>query len=245
MILTMTLNFPMKAFAALALLALTACGAPATVSLPDAASTTAIDAPALRQGANQPQNVASFRALVAQMEPVIERECRRRSPQLNCDFAIELYTDRRLPPNAFQTINDDGRPILGFTQTLVRDVRNADELAFVMGHEAAHHIAGHLARRAQNASLGATTFGVLAQQLGGDIAAAQELGAAVGARSYSKAFELEADRLGTILTDLAGYDPLVGAAYFARIPDPGNQFLGTHPPNAERIRVVRETAASL
>ncbi|MGB0799102.1 MAG: peptidase M48, partial [Planktomarina sp.] len=30
-----------------------------------------------------------------------------------------------------------------------------------------------------------------------------------------------------------------GAAYFTRIPDPGNRFLGTHPPNGARITTVR------
>ena len=38
----------------------------------------------------------------------------------------------------------------------------------------------------------------------------------------------------------AGYDPVRGAAYFTRIPDPGNKFLGTHPPNASRIETVRQ-----
>jgi len=77
------------------------------------------------------------------------------------------------------------------------------------------------------------------------VRSAQELGAAVGARTYSKEFELEADRLGTIITKRAGYDPLRGAEFFTRIPDPGNRFLGTHPPNAQRIQTVRETAARL
>jgi predicted Zn-dependent protease len=43
----------------------------------------------------------------------------------------------------------------------------------------------------------------------------------------------------------AGYDPLVGAEFFFRIPDPGNRFLGTHPPTAERVAVVRRVAAGL
>ena len=74
---------------------------------------------------------------------------------------------------------------------------------------------------------------------------AQRLGAQVGARTYSKEFELEADALGTIIASRAGYDPLLGAEFFNRIPDPGDKFLGTHPPNAERIATVRRTAAGL
>ncbi|MEO1705910.1 MAG: M48 family metallopeptidase [Pseudomonadota bacterium] len=228
---------------------MSACGAPVIeVSGPAPAVLPREGLPALRSGPDQPQTAASFRAIVNRMEPVLERECRARAPGVNCDFAIRLYPDPRLPPNAFQTLDDNGRPILGFTQTLVEDVRNADELAFVLGHEAAHHIAGHIPRQAENATLGAASFGVLAAALGrGEdaVRSAQELGAAVGARSYSKAFELEADRLGTVLTARAGFDPLLGAAYFMRIPDPGNRFLGTHPPNAERIAAVREAAAGL
>ncbi len=72
-----------------------------------------------------------------------------------------------------------------------------------------------------------------------------EVGAVVGSRAYSKEYELEADRLGTIITHLAGYDPLAGVEYFSRIPDPGNQFLGTHPPNRQRIELVKKTANGL
>ena len=241
-----------RVFAVLALIALAACDVPTTTTttaMPTGSAASDVS-PAfqVRQGPLEPQTPASFQAIVRQMEPVVERECRRRSPQLNCDFSIRVYSDPRLAPNAFQTLDDNGRPILGFTATLIEDVRNADELAFVLGHEAAHHIAGHIARQAENADLGAAIFGVLAAQTGAteqDVASAQELGAAVGARSYSKNFELEADRLGTVLTALAGYDPVIGAAYFNRIPDPGNRFLGTHPPNAQRIAIVEQTAANL
>ncbi|MEM1238180.1 MAG: M48 family metallopeptidase [Pseudomonadota bacterium] len=199
----------------------------------------------LRSGPSVPQNVNSFKRIVNRMEPVVERECRRRASGLNCNFAIRVITDPKQPPNAFQTLTKEGQPVLAFTATLIEDVKNADELAFVLGHEAAHHIAGHLARQQQNAALGAAVFGVLASQTGGSVSDAQQLGATVGARSYSKVFELEADALGTELTYLSGYDPVVGAAYFTRIADPGNRFLGTHPPNNQRIETVLRTAARL
>ena len=153
-----------------------------------------------------------------------------------------------MPANAFQSLDENGRPVVTFTVALIAETRNADELAFVLGHEAAHHIAGHLARQRQNAAAGAIIFAELATLTGGtaaDVASAQEIGAVVGARSYSKEFELEADQLGTIITYRAGYNPLIGAEFFARIPDPGNRFLGTHPPNAARMEMVRRTAAAL
>lgn len=191
----------------------------------------------------------SFIAVVEAVEPVAEGECLRRSPQLNCDFRIVVDDRPRMPPNAFQTVDDQGRPIIAFTLALINEVRNGDELAFVMAHEAAHHIAGHLTRQRQNATLGATVFGQLAGTVGRadaeSIRVAQELGAAVGARSYSKEFELEADALGTVIAARAGFDPVRGADFFFRIPDPGNRFLGSHPPNADRVALVRRTAAGL
>ena len=190
----------------------------------------------------------NFVQVVDTVEPVAEQECRRVAPGANCDFQLVVDDRPGQPPNAFQTLDAQGRPVVAFTVGLIAEARNVDELAFVMGHEAAHHIAGHIDRQRQAAAAGAVIFAGLATLTGADrngVRAAQDLGAAVGARSYSKEFELEADRLGTIIASRAGYDPVRGAEFFTRIPDPGNRFLGTHPPNAQRIQVVRETAAGL
>jgi len=190
----------------------------------------------------------NFVQVVNTLEPVAERECRARTTNVNCDFNIVVDDRPGEPANAYQTLDRQGRPIIAFTLALIADAQNEDELAFVMGHEAAHHIAGHIARQQQNAVAGAVIFAGLATLSGGDantVRSAQELGAQVGARSYSKDFELEADALGTVITKKAGYDPLRGAAFFTRIPDPGDKFLGTHPPNASRIETVRRTAAGL
>ena len=154
--------------------------------------------------------------------------------------------DPRAPANAFQTVDRSGRPIIAFTIALILDARNQDELAFVMSHEAAHHIKGHLARQQLNAQLGAQILGSL---VGGTNLqtqrTAQQLGASIGARTYSKDFELEADALGTEIAAAAGYDPLNGALFFTRIPDPGDRFLGTHPANSDRIATVQRVAAGL
>jgi len=138
----------------------------------------------------------SFVEVVQRLEPVAEQECRNRSRGLNCDFLIVVDDSPRAPVNAFQTLDERGRPIIAFTVALILDARNTDEIAFVMAHEAAHHIENHLAQQRRNAALGAEAFGQLAGITGAtseSIRTAQELGAAVGARSYSKDFELEAD----------------------------------------------------
>lgn len=212
---------------------------------PAAPSQSSVSAPT---SANAEQAARQFVKVVQTVEPVAEAECRARTTDLNCDFNIVVDDRPGQAPNAFQTLDKNGRPVLAFNIPLIATVRNADELAFVIGHEAAHHIQEHLARQQVNATAGALIFGGLAAITGGGeqiVQTAQQVGATVGARGYSKDFELEADRLGTVISHKAGYDPVRGAAFFTRIPDPGNTFLGTHPPNALRINTVRKTAAKL
>ena len=229
--------------AALAVLA--ACDVPTTTApAPQQTTAAAPSGPTL----SAQQAARSFVEVVQRVEPVAERECRARTSGVNCDFKIVVDDRPNQPANAYQTLDSQGRPIVAFTLGLIADARNADELAFVLGHETAHHIAGHIGRQQQNAVAGAVIFAGLATLTGGNASAietAQRVGAQVGARSYSKEFELEADALGTVITKRAGYNPLRGAEFFTRIPDPGDRFLGTHPPNAKRIETVRRTAAGL
>ncbi len=238
-----------RLIAALALLAFaSACGEPVVVSGPSSTgpAQSAQDVPdELRTSS---QTGRAFASVVNRVEPIAERECRSRTTGVNCDFRILIDDRPNQPANAFQTLDENKRPLLIFTIALLNDARNADEIAFVMGHEAAHHIRGHIVRQQQNAAAGAILLGGIASVIGGDLGsveAAQQLGAQVGARSYSKDFELEADQLGTVITARAGYDPVRGAGFFTRIPDPGDRFLGTHPPNAQRIQIVKRTAAGL
>jgi predicted Zn-dependent protease len=210
--------------------------------------------PAPQQAAAQPPatptraKVQQFLTVVQRVEPIAERECRARAPRSNCDFRIVVDDRPGQPVNAYQTLDRSGRPILAFTLPMIASVRNADELAFVMGHEAAHHIAGHIPRQQQNAAAGAIILGGLAALTGasqGIVDQAVDIGAGVGSRTFSKEFELEADAMGTVITHRAGYSPLRGVEFFSQIPDPGNRFLGTHPPNAQRVATVRRVAAGL
>jgi predicted Zn-dependent protease len=198
----------------------------------------------------QPARVAAenFLTVVSKVEPVAERYCRSRGLARTCDFRIVIDDRPGQPPNAFQTLDSFGRPVIGFTLALIADARNPDELAFVLGHEAAHHIEGHIPQRQEQAMSGALLAGVLAQASGlspDEIKAAQNLGAEVAARSYSKEFELQADALGAEIALIAGYDPVAGSGFFDRLPDPGDKFLGSHPPNAQRKAQVAATVRRL
>lgn len=190
----------------------------------------------------------NFISVADTMTPAIDRECHARSVGINCDFRIVVDERLDMPPNAYQTLSATGQPIIAFTIGLIAEARNVNELAFIMGHEASHHILGHIPKQQQEALTGAMIFGGLASMAGADdqeVRQARDVGAQVGARRFSKEFELQADQLGTIIAYDAGYDPVIGAKFFSRIPDPGNAFLGSHPPNGDRVRIVQQTVAAL
>lgn len=235
------------------LLALTAC-APLPMDMPPAAPpvNAPVTAPAgpirglpppSAPHAGTPDAAArTFVQVMRRMEPAVREECfARRTRPISCDFTFVVDDRPGLEPNAFQTVDRNGRPIVGFTLSLIAQTRNADEIAFVVGHEAAHHILNHLDRRSGAATAAAVVLGSIATAYGGDTAAverAQQVGASVGSRYYSRDWELEADYLGSIITLNAGFDPVNGARLFERIPDPGNHILGTHPSRGQRIAQV-------
>ena len=231
----------MRRMIILAALALSAC---VTTEQPAQQAPAAVSQASIGRG-----TIAMFNGVSARVEPLAERLCQAQAePGTNCDFKVVIDTRENQPPNAYQSVDRTGRPVLTFTVPLIKRAQNADELAFVMGHEAAHHISGHLGRTQQSAVLGGLAGVVLGVAVGGGselVDLTTDIGASFGARAYSKSYELEADQLGTVIAYRAGYNPERGAQFFTRIPDPGDRFLGTHPPNAQRIETVRRTMASL
>ncbi|MEM0949589.1 MAG: M48 family metallopeptidase [Pseudomonadota bacterium] len=232
----------MRLIVLLAVLVLSACQVttgPARVPTPQSAPS----APPVSQDVRN-----RFDSVVRRVGPVAVALCEARTRGRDCRFRIIVDTRPGQQPNAYQTENRNGRPIIVFTRSLVTQARNTDELAFILGHEAAHHILGHIPKSRTNAAQGAIVGAVLAGALGIEGAGADAITrqtATIAQRSYSKEFELQADALGTVIAARAGYNPVRGAAFFTRIPDPGDRFLGTHPPNAERIATVRRVAAGL
>lgn len=218
----------------IAALSLSACVAPTQTAAPGA-------------GQAVPVSVARAIEVTRRVEPVAEAVCRAELASRNCDFDIVVTRDPQAGVNAFQTLDpDSGRPVIILTIGLIQTVRNADELAFVIGHEAAHHIAAHIQEQRAAAQVGARVFGAAAQQQGAsreEIIEAAGIGAVVGARRFSQSAELEADALGTLIACRAGYDAVLGSRFFSQLPDPGAQILGTHPPNAQRVQTVARSAA--
>ena len=90
--------------------ALVLSGCVATTQSPQGQSS----APQTGTAAPDQTAVARFESVVARVEPVAEGICRQQLPGGNCDFLVQVDTRPNQPPNAFQTLDRDGRPILAF-----------------------------------------------------------------------------------------------------------------------------------
>lgn len=128
---------------------------------------------------------------------------------------------------------------------------DADELAFVIAHEMAHVIRRHAINRvlrqaafaaASMAAPGRGTIGPWLRKVGLDWLE----------RAYSQDQEFEADELGVLLTQAAGFDTAGAVRLFGRLqaldaqPDASGlgPYLSTHPPVAERIDRLRRYTAT-
>ena len=208
------------------------------------------------------EGVGRFERVAARVEPHAEALCRQETPKRDCDLQIRVDLDPMEPANAFQTVNADG-PIIIVTAALLEGTRNDDEVAFVMGHEAGHHIAGHLEKRAGQQLAGALILGMAAAYAGSgnpnayqnqrNIDTAVNTGGSLGAMAYSQTYELEADMLGAYIAEAAGFDAEKGSLLFARRAGGGTgptagvngamSLWSTHPSSPQRIATVRYAVA--
>jgi hypothetical protein len=108
--------------------------------------------------------------------------------------------------------------------------QNADGLAAVMGHEVAHALLGHTTRKKQ-----AEEFAEIWANIGLGSKHSTEL-------PYSRAMEVEADKVGLTLMVIAGYNGEEAAAVWRRWSALGGEtaeFLSTHPSDSRRIRILQ------
>lgn len=130
-------------------------------------------------------------------------------------------------------------------------------LAIIIGHEVAHALARHPGERLSQSLLVQLGALGLSLSLGGVdpytadlIRQAYGLGTALGVMlPFSRAQELEADRIGLILAAKAGYDPRTARAVWERMaaeekkrPTPP-AFLSTHPAYEERRHRIEQALA--
>jgi predicted Zn-dependent protease len=126
-----------------------------------------------------------------------------------------------------------------------------DEVAMIMGHEAAHALLEHAREQmGKNAvtngalRLGAAIFG-LGQV--GDIAA--QMGSKLLSLKYSRDDETEADRLGLVMAARAGFDPRKGVTLWQKMMGAGGgappAMLSTHPAGPARIADIEGKLAQV
>ena len=121
--------------------------------------------------------------------------------------------------------------------------KNADGLAAVMGHEAAHAIARHGGENMTRQGLANIVAIGAAAALDSDdryiVAAAATAYGLLGEPAFSRSQESEADELGIFIAAEAGYDPREAIALWQRMGAQGGEpleFLSTHPNSDTRIR---------
>ncbi|MBR5275467.1 MAG: M48 family metallopeptidase [Bacteroidales bacterium] len=121
------------------------------------------------------------------------------------------------------------------------------ELAVVLGHEIAHAVAKHSNERMSQQILAEYGMAILSGALSKKSAAVQEtattvfgLGAQLGMMlPYSRKHEYEADYMGIVFMEIAGYDSAAAVEFWQKMASLGGssvpEFLSTHPSDAKRI----------
>lgn len=261
----MTFLFRCAASAVL-LAGLSACGTTYQLPTIDAAKTAQAKqmfATAQTDKARPQLSASAAKRRFARVAPRIERVgesvCKAATAErknFNCD--VDIAIDYKLKQrNAYFTYKDQ-KPVIRITEQMLQDTRSDDEVAFILGHEYGHLIGRHIQKQQQQAIAGALILGAITAAATSSsssygttynqsaVNSAVELGAAAGSMAYSQTYELESDTLGARITHAAGYDPVKGAAFFAR-PEKAKSksgklsFWGTHPPDEKRLATVLAT----
>jgi Zn-dependent protease with chaperone function len=178
----------------------------------------------------------------------IEEASRRLHPRATAGFGWEwAVIDDEATVNAWALPGGKSAVYTG----MLRMARSDDELAVVMGHEAAHAIARHAGERisgdllVQGALQGtAVALGDMSPGAHRATMAALGLGSNVGVMlPWSRMQEGEADEIGLFIAADAGYDPQAAIPLWERMAGQSGappEFLSTHPSESTRIQRLRK-----
>src|SRR5262245_42077298 len=193
---------------------------------------------------SDPRVVGYVRQVAGRMAKVAKRP----------DVAWQFNVTDDVEPNAFALPGG----YVYVTRGLLALCNSEDELAGVIGHEMAHVLERHAARRAGAATPFAVLFGVpaailgtVSPTLGGIVGGTGRLASSAALASYSRDQEREADDRGIALAARAGWDPAALAAFLQTLDreealsgaDPDRpRFLSTHPAGRERVASIQAAA---
>ncbi|WP_299364196.1 M48 family metallopeptidase [Winogradskyella sp.] len=144
---------------------------------------------------------------------------------------------------------------IAFYTGILPIAQNETGIAAIMGHEVAHALANHGQQRMSSGILQQAGGIAVAVATGNESPEKQQMwmqaygiGTSVGfALPFSRSHETEADKIGTYLMAIAGYNPDEAAELWKRMKaNSGGQappeFLSTHPSNDSRIANLLELA---
>ena len=140
-----------------------------------------------------------------------------------------------------------GGKIAFFTGTLEKLKLTDDEVAMIMGHEAAHALREHARERIgkTTATRGAIEIGAALFGLGNGGRLLADMGGQLLTLQFSRSDESEADLVGIELAARAGYDPNAGVTLWQKMGAAAKsappQFISTHPSGPTRISDIQRS----
>lgn len=192
----------------------------------------------------------AWRQIKTEMRPANGTEAQRRVARIGrnliaangargLDWEFQVFDDPT--PNAFAL--PGGK--IGVHSGLLTVARTDDQLAAVLAHEVGHVVARHPSEQmsqsaAIQAALGAAGVGE------GAVGQLVQIATGVGALSFSRSAEAEADRIGLEYMARAGYDPEAAVALWQNMMQATSEggrppeFLSTHPDPQSRIAAIRK-----
>ena len=232
---------------------------PAAAAIPEckrSSFTKVVSAEQVEQGARQQyaqmmQQAQGQKALAPMNHPQLQRlryiaeriipftpECNERARDWK--WEVNLIGSQSL--NAFCM---PGGKIAFFYGILSKLQLSDDEVATIMGHEAAHALREHARERMGKTAATRLGAGLVSSLLGlgavGD--AALGIGGQLLTLKFSREDETEADIVGMDLAARAGYDPAAGITLWQKMMAASRgappQFLSTHPAGESRIRDIQ------
>lgn len=207
------------------------------------------------------ENAKMVSEVAARLQAAVEPVCTHAGRE-TCTFAITFKK-----ADTFNAYATGANRIIMF-DGFVRVLESEDECAAVMAHEMGHHIADHIEQGQTNAAIGGTISMVLVTALQAAIGAyggytsysdtrrslrdAQKLGEGIGALSFSKEHEREADYIAAYILKRAGYDLVAARKVWMRLTKASGKtetdLFSTHPAGPDRLaawdKAVAEVEAS-
>lgn len=174
----------------------------------------------------------------------MQRIASRIIPFARRDFDVP-YTVQVIDSDQVNAFAIPGGPIY-FFRGLIELAANDDEIASVLGHEAAHIVRQHSAKQISDAQAKGLIASILTQGKSDVVQTLANIGLAVDQLRYSRDDETESDVHGFRYLVQAGYDPDAMASFFRKMARKGGrggpEWLSSHPLTRRRIERAEQMA---